>query len=225
MHFQPITELTCHLKHPFSIFRYNVGIHTLVKFDFFGITFPDQLIKATQKRRAEYLAGRWCAQQALLQLGVTGIQVGIGDHRAPIWPNGILGTITHSKDIALAMVSKIENCRGIGADIEHFMSLDQEFKLRDYILNKSELAQFEILKSYISCPLTLIFSAKESIYKSLYPTVKKHFGFDAAVLVGFNEECLWFTTTIDLSDLVPANTMLAVYYQIFDGWVLTECQF
>jgi enterobactin synthetase component D len=226
LQFQPITELNCLLLQPFSALRFSVPeLVTPQDFAAFGITFPDNLRSAVPKRRAEYLAGRKCAQQALQQFGIKNVQVGTGENRAPVWPSGVLGTITHSNNLALAMVTRIGTCRGIGADIENFMSQQQELELKDSMIYPGEQQQFALLSRQIVCPLTLVFSAKESIFKALYPSVNQYFGFEAAALTGFNENCLWFTITTALSDRVPAGSNLTVWYQLFDGWLLTECQF
>ena len=63
------------------------------------IPLPPSLSTAVAKRRSEYLAGRWCAREALAMLGMEGIPA-LGPDRAPQWPAGSLGSITHSQGIA-----------------------------------------------------------------------------------------------------------------------------
>lgn len=225
MPLQPLDELTSHLSHPCFMVRYGTDLITPADFDSLGITFPDSLRPAVPQRRADYLAGRWCAQQALLQLGIKDVQVGTAQNRAPLWPAGVLGTITHSHGMAFAMVTHTHTCRGIGADIEIFMSEQQEAELQALILTDAEQEQFARLRTQVACPVTLMFSAKESIFKALYASVSKYFGFDAVALTGFNADSLFFTITTTLSAAVPAGSTLMVRYQLFDGWLFTECQF
>ena len=68
------------------------------------IPLPASLTSSVDKRKTEYLAGRWCAREALRILGFDGIP-GMGADRAPIWPGGTVGSITHSKGTAEVMVA------------------------------------------------------------------------------------------------------------------------
>src|SRR3979409_1002599 len=57
---------------------------------------PQALRHATQKRQREFLAGRWCAEEALQCLGAGSTHVAMAKDRAPIWPDGVVGSITHT---------------------------------------------------------------------------------------------------------------------------------
>src|ERR1700722_8531795 len=52
---------------------------------------PQVLRHATQKRRREFLAGRWCGKQALQCLGAGSTDVAMAEIRAPIWPDDVVG--------------------------------------------------------------------------------------------------------------------------------------
>ena len=58
-----------------------------------GIVLPTKLKEAAPTRKADFLAGRYCALQALSQLGNVGIpfQLPVSDNRHPIWPEGLTG--------------------------------------------------------------------------------------------------------------------------------------
>src|SRR5699024_2591462 len=63
-----------------------------------AILFPaeaEAIGNALPKRRAEFTAGRWCARQALTELGLPPTPVERGDHGSPCWPDGVVGSITH----------------------------------------------------------------------------------------------------------------------------------
>ncbi|WP_046006142.1 4'-phosphopantetheinyl transferase family protein [Pseudoalteromonas rubra] len=184
---------------------------------------PDKLGRAVAKRKAEYLAGRHCASQALQMLGLPHTVIASADNRAPIWPKGIQGTISHTQEVAMAMVSDDPKVRGLGIDLERKMSDKQERELQTQILAKAEQAAFEQLSKTQSCPLTLIFSAKESIYKALYPVVQRFFGFEAACLIEHSDNQLHFALTETLHETLPQGTRISVYYQLSDELVLTEC--
>ncbi|RVU34503.1 4'-phosphopantetheinyl transferase superfamily protein [Rheinheimera riviphila] len=225
MPFAPLAEFRSLLSLPCLLVRFDLTLHTPADFDSLGIFFPPSLMQAVPNRRAEYLAGRWCAQQTMAQLGIRDVQTGTAENRAPLWPSGVVGTITHSHHLALAMVARADTCRGIGADIEFYMSQQQELELQSTVLHPFEQPQFTLLSRQLRCPLTLLFSAKESIFKALYPSVNQYFGFEAAALTGFNESYLWFSITTALSAAVPAGSKVTVRYQLFDAWLCTECQF
>src|SRR5260370_12550496 len=66
---------------------------------------PQALRYATQKRQREFLAGRWCAEEALQCLGAGSTHVAMAEDRTPIWPDGVVGSITHTDDFAAAAVA------------------------------------------------------------------------------------------------------------------------
>ncbi|TMP36464.1 4'-phosphopantetheinyl transferase family protein [Pseudoalteromonas rubra] len=189
----------------------------------FAQPLPAKLSRAVAKRKAEYLAGRYCASQALKALGLPHTIIASAESRAPIWPAGIQGTITHTRELAMAMVCDDPAILGLGIDLERKMSLKQEQELQTQILAKAEQPAFERLGQVHACPLTLIFSAKESIYKALYPVVQRFFGFEAACLVEHSDNQLCFTLTETLHETLPQGTRISVYFQCNDELVLTEC--
>ncbi len=184
-----------------------------------------KLKNAVPKRRVEYLAGRICAKQALAKIAITEFEIDSNEDRAPIWPEGVLGSISHTQGVAMAMVTDSLDVRGVGIDIETIMPNDQEQRLKPQILHPLEDEAFKALSEHISCPLTVIFSAKESIYKALYPSVKRFFGFDAAKLLSFDERQLCFEITEHLCDEVPLGTRVNVLYQTNALFAFTECAF
>lgn len=123
---------------------------------------PDALRGAVPKRQSEFLAGRFCAAQALRAAG-SPETVGIKD-RAPVWPVGCVGSISHSDSRVLAVVSRVHT--GLGVDIEPIMAATQAQEIKDLILTQAEAA---LRPADLKFPefLTLVFSAKESLYKAL----------------------------------------------------------
>ncbi|HEX2760306.1 MAG TPA: hypothetical protein VHM27_07320, partial [Rhizomicrobium sp.] len=74
--------------------------------------------KAAPKRRREFALGRACARAALEKLGHGGAVIGRGSNGAPLWPQGITGSITHTRDYAAAVVGEARHFSGIGVDAE-----------------------------------------------------------------------------------------------------------
>ncbi|MBE0455966.1 MAG: 4'-phosphopantetheinyl transferase family protein [Pseudoalteromonas sp.] len=219
------TQLTPLLTHKSYCCKFETENFLGDDYNRYQIPFPKQLETAVAKRKAEYLAGRVCAKRVLAALNIYNFELISAADRAPIWPNKIVGSITHSQNTAMAMASDSSGIAGIGIDIEQLMSAQQEQELQQQILRPDELVQFQRLATQITHPLTVIFSAKESIFKALYPNVKQFFGFEAAQLIAFNKQQLQFKITQTLSEQVPQDTCLTVFYQCNNEQVLTECEF
>ncbi|WP_300002847.1 4'-phosphopantetheinyl transferase [uncultured Cedecea sp.] len=135
---------------------------------------PDHLYQAANKRKAEFLAGRWLARQALASLGLENCFVPRNEDGIPQWPSGIMGSISHNSDTALCAVHYEQGTGGVGIDIESWISPTLASDIHHIIvspqektvlLDKSTAVTFNYM-------LTLIFSAKESLFKALYPRVK-----------------------------------------------------
>lgn len=160
-----------------------------VLFSQMDIPLPNGLLNAVPKRKAEFLAGRYSAKQLARALEISrvdSIEVKIGLHREPIWPLGLKGSITHNGSTAICLMSKSPQVCSLGIDIETIMSEDLARNISSQICNKQEvqlLLSQEIIKRKA---ITLIFSAKESIFKALYSKVGKYFDFDEAVLMDVN---------------------------------------
>lgn len=225
MDFSLYTKLSPQLHHNSYCCEFDSSSFIDSDFLNYQILFPQQLQKAVIKRRAEYLAGRFCAKQVLSALNIPCFDIISGPDRAPIWPENIIGSITHTQGVAMAMACQHTDVAGIGIDIEQLMSAEQELELQKQILHPDEYPLFRQLAEQLSHPLTIIFSAKESIFKALYPSVKQFFGFEAAKLMAFDEQQLQFTITNTLASAVPKNTQITVFYQINASIVLTECEF
>jgi enterobactin synthetase component D len=139
--------------------------------------------RAVDKRRAEFLAGRFAAQQALTLLGVDGVPER-NDDGSPRWPLLVSGSITHGAERALCAVARAVDVRSLGIDAERLMSASASEELRARICEPAERA---VLVESLQVPehqaVTFAFSAKESLYKCLYPFVGRFMEFHAARVV------------------------------------------
>ncbi len=167
-----------HYSVSFSV--HNIEADILLDFTRF---IPKQLENASLKRKAEFLVGRYCAAQALRSLGKSNsIHVGINPDRSPAWPEGIVGSITHTNNFAFAAVERRDMCRGIGIDTENIIDEESE-NIKHSILTEKELSLRTKTELEECAFLTLIFSAKESIFKCFNPIIKKYFGFQDVEIV------------------------------------------
>lgn len=129
--------------------------------------------RAVPKRRAEFAAGRRAARMALAALGLPKTEIPVGPHRAPVWPEGVAGSITHDRGLALAAV--IRKPGGLGIDLTEAAPLPGG--TRRTILPHAEEAGLSDLEARAG------FAAKESLFKALFPRMKTFFDFDTAVFV------------------------------------------
>jgi enterobactin synthetase component D len=142
--------------------------------------------KGAAKRQTEFLAGRLCARQALQQLTGTPAVPAVGADRAPCWPAGVVGSISHGDGWAAALVGPQSHWRGLGLDIERLMSTERATRLQTSILTPSELARLaEYPQAQQAWLVSLTFSLKESLFKALYPLVQQQFYFQDAELLSY----------------------------------------
>lgn len=159
--------------------RFNLANFTPDRFAALQIACPDSLKPAADKRKAEFLAGRAMAKRALQSLNQPPADIPIGPTRAPIWPRGIAGSISHARGHCAAIITTRPNT-DLGVDIEAIATGTALKAIREKALTSPEHA---LLTGQPDSLATLIFSAKETLFKALYPTVQSHFGFDAARLM------------------------------------------
>lgn len=165
-----------------TLFPANVAVCTHRIDDHFTQLHPAEqacLGKVVQKRRNEFSTGRLCAGQALASLGIQGHPVLPGDKREPCWPAGVVGSITHSHELGVAVVSQDPRIGALGIDVETRSGISDG--VRDAVCVPDELAA---LPPALNRPEVwkLIFSAKESVYKCLFPLRRDWIGFAQASL-------------------------------------------
>src|SRR5262249_41084450 len=68
----------------------------------------DAVSRAVPSRRREFALGRWCARRALGGLGIAPQSIPVGEGRAPTWPHGVVGSITHCREFVAAAVARVE---------------------------------------------------------------------------------------------------------------------
>lgn len=146
------------------------------------IPLPPELERAIPKRQAEYRAGRYCACAALSALGADPGVPGRDASGIPRWPARVVGSITHTDGYARAAVAWSASVTAIGVDTERVMTADRTHRVAPAIAGPAELAIAASEGLDPSEALTLMFSAKESAFKCLYPLIGRRFGFSDARL-------------------------------------------
>ena len=139
--------------------------------------------RAVEKRQREFATARNCAHRALAGLGVGVRPVGSGAQGEPLWPQGVVGSLTHCDGYRAAAVAKAKHLRGLGIDAEPNLPLSPG--LLDAIAAPGEIQALGELRRTMPAVHwdRLAFSAKESVYKAWFPATGQRLGFHDAYLV------------------------------------------
>lgn len=144
------------------------------------------LSRAAPKRVAEFAAGRACARRALCELGIRQFNLLVGPDREPLWPPGIVGSITHVAGFCGVAAARIETARSLGFDAERRDAVHR--RLWRQITTSEELTWLESQSPESATEsASLIFSAKEAFYKCQFPLTREWLSFsDVSVSVHSN---------------------------------------
>ncbi|MEJ5927050.1 4'-phosphopantetheinyl transferase [Corynebacterium sp. H128] len=131
-------------------------------------------------RKAEFGDARWCAHQALKELGRdTGAPILRGERGMPLWPASVSGSLTHTEGFRAAVVAPRLLVRSMGLDAEPAEPLPPG--VIGSIARDGELEQLDRLRDNgIECADRLLFCAKEATYKAWFPLTHRWLGFDQA---------------------------------------------
>jgi len=124
--------------------------------------------QAAPKRVHEFTAGRLCARRAMEEFGITGFPLSVGEDRQPLWPDGLIGSITHTAGYCAAAVAERSNIVTLGLDSETVGDVSRD--IWTTICGASEAEWLCSLPAASQeAAITLIFSAKEAFYKCQFP--------------------------------------------------------
>ncbi len=145
-----------------------------------ALLHPDEALHvrgSAPKRIAEFASGRACARAALAELSITNVAVLAGADREPLWPAGIVGSITHTGDFCAAAVARSTQVLALGIDAESRTAVRRE--LWRHIMSIEERTWLARLPAARGIELgTVVFSAKESFFKCQYPLTREWVGFN-----------------------------------------------
>lgn len=147
------------------------------------VTVPPELHRATPERKRQYVAGRYCADYAIERLrpSATRPAIGRGPAGEPQWPAGLTGSVTHTDGLASAAVARLTDVRSIGIDSEMRVDRWRAERIRLLVMLPEEHAVGGRAIDEAT-RVTLVFSAKESIFKCLYPVVGRRFYYEDALI-------------------------------------------
>lgn len=144
------------------------------------------VVSVVNKRRREFATARALAREGLERFfGLREFDLLNGKDRAPIWPQGISGSISHSS--TRAWVALVDAAHGtVGIDGENRDRLER--KLWRLTMRDEEIAYLDELQASVQERRALvIFSAKEALYKAQYPWSREFVDF-MAVRVKLNDD-------------------------------------
>lgn len=144
--------------------------------------FPEELplvAHAVERRRREFAEGRDCAHRTLARLGWARFPVLSGASREPLWPPGVIGSITHCEGYVAAAagrVAELGQIRGLGIDAEVRAPLSPE--VSRLVLTERERGRISAAGD--ATLATAVFSAKEALYKCWFPLTGQRLDYQEA---------------------------------------------
>jgi enterobactin synthetase component D len=161
----------------------------------FLIELPPELVEAQPLRRLHYAAGRYCAGRAIdaLDPPLPAAIVERGVAGEPIWPAGIVGSITHSGAFVSAAVAHRKDASGVGIDTQELITSERMGHVMPAILLASEIQRARDSALGASVWTTVAFCAKEALFKCLYPLVGVRFYYAAADVTSVDSDARTFS--------------------------------
>lgn len=177
--------------------------------------FPDEaaaVVRAVESRRREFATTRACARRALATLGVTPGPIPKGAGGAPLWPDGVVGSLTHCEGYRAAAVARAGDVAALGIDAEPHGPLPDG--VLDLVAGPGERAALAALARREPAVAwdRVLFSAKESLFKAWWPLTGAWLDFaDAHVTIDLDGG----TTTARLA--VPGPVVAGRHVAEFPG--------
>ena len=143
--------------------------------------------RAVERRQQEFFTGRKLSRGLLAAFGVVDFPLLSDADRLPIWPDGIIGSISHCGTHCVAAIAKAnDELRSLSVDVEPDEPLERD--LWSVILVEKEMQWVESQSFESHGRLArLIFSAKEAVYKCVFPITRQPFEFrDLTLSVDFS---------------------------------------
>lgn len=205
-----------------SLHRIDFDPTTFDNADLLWLPHHAVLSHAATKRKAEHLAGRVAAIQALQSFGITTIP-GIGPNGEPLWPAGFAGSISHSGTQAFALAVRRDNAL-VGIDCEQLIDAQEAVEIQDGIICAQEKSVLISTGYSFALALTLAFSAKESLFKALFPRVNAFMGFDSACVTAMSDRTLTLSLTRPLAGFAENHTFILHWCPQNSGVITLLCE-
>ncbi len=131
--------------------------------------------RAVGRRRREFITGRACSRRALARLGLPATAVASGARGEPLWPAGVVGSITHCEGYRCCAVAHAHDVRALGIDAEVLAPLPAG--VLEVVAGPDERRALRSLPA--GAPWDrLVFSAKEAVFKAWFPLTGRDLEFE-----------------------------------------------
>lgn len=174
----------------------------------------DYIQRAVEKRKSEFRAGRHSARAVLDQLGIRDFPLRVGNQRQPLWPDGVIGSISHTEGMCACVGLREGKYSAIGIDIEKREPVDKSSL--PLICSRKELGIIKELEAQNDnqIPLCkLIFSAKECVHKVYHPLNGHTLDFlDAEIELDLeNQTFIAYITNPEKNPKTPIKSLKGAY--------------
>lgn len=168
-------------------------------------------------RRSEYATVRSCAREAMSALGVRAGAIVPDRHGAPMWPDGLCGSLTHCRGFRGAAVAPIRDAGRLGIDAEPNEPLPRGVIAR--MATPEEAALLAHLPDRDGVRWDrLLFSAKEAAFKAMR-TLPPTLAMFRTIEIGLSGDAT-FEARARLGDGV---SVLGGRWACADGLLLSTC--
>ncbi|MBB1013646.1 4'-phosphopantetheinyl transferase EntD [Dietzia kunjamensis] len=140
----------------------------------------EQIGAAVERRRIDFAGARACAREAMSRLGVPAGPVLRGGRGMPVWPQGLVGTLTHTEGLRAAALAPTTRVRSLGLDVERHAPLAAG--VLEAVSLPEEAAWVRAARAEVADVAwdALLFTAKEATYKAWFPLTHRWLGFGDA---------------------------------------------
>lgn len=178
------------------------------------------IARAVEKRRREFTSARHCAREAMRRLGVDPAPVLRGERGAPIWPRGVVGSLTHCDGYRGAVLGYALQVRSLGIDAE------PHDVLPDGVLDSVSIEEERRWLAGTGGDDVhwdrVLFCAKEATYKAWFPLTGRWLGFEDAHIT-FERDDQGASGSFHSRLLVPGDTPDGPPLTSFDGrWLVAD---
>jgi enterobactin synthetase component D len=168
-------------------------------------------------RKNEFILSRVCAHLSIYEL-TNELQYDFfkNEDRSPRWPLHLVGSLSHNQLGLATAISFKKDLLGVGIDLETRKRVNS--KIASHIMTPYDLKSYA---SWAEADLySLIFSAKESLFKAIYPLVNKFFGFEYAAVTSIDINKSTFN--IKLIKEIESQYKIAVPSDYLGHFVFTD---
>lgn len=207
-----------------AVFPAQVGVACLPIYGTVPVEFSEEeacVMGANAFRRQEFLAGRSCAREAMSKLGLPPLPILAGEKRGPVWPSGIVGSISHTREQCVAAVALEGERRSIGLDMEQHKRLKPN--LWRLVLTEKESGWIKSIPEPERISIAaLIFSAKEAFYKYQFPLTQVWLGFqDVEIDISFDDSTFSLKMLKDTGPEFARGDCIKGRFSFYEDYVLT----